>query len=342
MQMSKWILALALAALLAAPALADSGERAAKRAQAGEVVHDLSWPWPFGRAIAHDSDGDGVSDDVDACPDTPKGARVDATGCPQDGDGDGVFDGLDMCANTPRGATVDAKGCPSDSDGDGVFDGIDLCAGTPAGAKVDMKGCPLDSDGDGVVDGPDQCPNTPRGATVDAKGCPSDSDGDGVFDGIDMCPNTPAGTKVDAKGCPVDVSEMETQFLDTGVIRSSAILFDTDKATIKPESHKALQEIGNILVQWPQLKLEIGGHTDSSGGDAHNQTLSEARAKSVLDYLSANFPKISASQYTTKGYGETKPVVDNSTVEGRKANRRVEFTVLNKEELKKEVEKRKK
>jgi OOP family OmpA-OmpF porin len=340
MQMSKWILALALAALLAAPALADSGERAAMRAQAGEVVTDLSWPWPFGRAMANDSDGDGVTDDLDACPDTPKGARVDATGCPQDGDGDGVFDGIDKCPDTPRGATVDAKGCPSDSDGDGVFDGIDQCPGTPKGSTVDAKGCPADEDGDGVVDGIDQCPGTPKGATVDAKGCPSDSDGDGIWDGIDLCPNTPAGTKVDAKGCAVDVSQTETIFLDTGVIRTAAILFDTDKATIKPESHKALTEIGNILVQWPQLKIEIGGHTDSSGGDAHNQTLSEARAKSVLDYLTTNFPKISASQYTTKGYGEGTPVADNATAAGRKENRRVEFTVLNKDELKKEVEKR--
>jgi outer membrane protein OmpA-like peptidoglycan-associated protein len=340
--MSKWILALALAALLAAPALADSGERAAKRAQAGEVVHDLSWPWPFGK-VSTDSDGDGVFDDKDTCPDTPKGATVDAKGCPQDADGDGVFDGIDMCANTPKGAKVDAKGCPTDADGDGVFDGLDRCPGTPKGAKVDANGCPQDTDGDGdgVMDSADKCPGTPKGATVDAKGCPSDADGDGVFDGIDKCANTPAGTKVDAKGCPVNVTETETQFLDTGMIRTSLIRFDTDKATIKPESHKALDEIGGILVQWPQLKIEIAGHTDSKGGDAHNQTLSQARAQAVLEYLTKNFPKISASQYTVKGYGETKPVADNGTVEGRAANRRVEFTVLNKEELKKEVEKRK-
>lgn len=91
---------------------------------------------------------------------------------PGDADGDGVTDDVDACPNTPRGAVVDARGCPQDSDGDGVFDGLDRCPGTPAGTRVDNNGCPLDSDGDGVHDGIDACPNTPRGTPVDARGCP--------------------------------------------------------------------------------------------------------------------------------------------------------------------------
>jgi len=93
------------------------------------------------KAKAMDSDGDGVLDDLDKCPNTPKGVKVDGFGCPIDTDGDGVYDYLDQCPNTPRGVRVDRKGCPPDSDGDGVYDYIDQCPGTPKGAKVNDKGC---------------------------------------------------------------------------------------------------------------------------------------------------------------------------------------------------------
>ncbi len=118
-----------------------------------------------------DSDGDGVIDAQDRCPDTPRGARVDANGCELDGDGDGVIDRLDRCPATPPGRKVDATGCELDGDGDGVADHLDRCPATPPGRKVDATGCELDGDGDGVVDALDQCPNTPAGEAVDAKGC---------------------------------------------------------------------------------------------------------------------------------------------------------------------------
>jgi OOP family OmpA-OmpF porin len=117
-----------------------------------------------------------------------------------DSDGDGVPDHLDKCPDTPRGVEVDAVGCPLDSYGDGVPDYLDKCPGTPKGVAVDASGCPLDSDGDGVVDAKDLCPNTPKGMKVDANGCP-DTDGDGVPDNLDKCPNTPKGVVVDATGC---------------------------------------------------------------------------------------------------------------------------------------------
>jgi len=88
-----------------------------------------------------------------------------------DSDGDGVVDEVDKCPNTPRGITVNARGCPPDSDGDGVPDYLDQCPGTPLGVAVDNSGCPFDSDGDGVADHLDKCPNTPKGATVNEAGC---------------------------------------------------------------------------------------------------------------------------------------------------------------------------
>jgi serine protease AprX len=160
-----------------------------------------------------DSDGDGVSDTLDQCPNTPVGAAVDASGCSaaqRDSDGDGVSDALDQCPNTPAGAAVNPSGCATsqlDSDGDGVSDALDLCPNTPAGATVNASGCAtsqLDSDGDGVSDALDLCPNTQAGAAVNASGCATsqlDSDGDGVSDALDQCPGTPAGTAVDSTGC---------------------------------------------------------------------------------------------------------------------------------------------
>jgi len=90
-----------------------------------------------------DSDGDGVRDSRDMCPDTPAGIRVDARGCPRDTDGDGVFDDKDQCPNTFPGAVVDARGCEMDGDGDTVVDRLDECPNTRAGARVDIKGCEI-------------------------------------------------------------------------------------------------------------------------------------------------------------------------------------------------------
>jgi len=288
-----------------------------------------------------DNDLDGVRDWLDQCPDTPVGAKVDAKGCPLDTDGDKVFDGLDKCEGTPRGCVVDAKtGCIVDADGDGVCDGLDTCADTPKGAKVDAKGCPLDTDGDRVFDGLDSCENTPAGAEVDEKGCPKDTDGDGSPDGLDQCPNTPAGLKVDPNGCPIEVSERETQLLDQGVIRLQDVNFDVNKATIKPESFAVLDEVAAILLQYPALEIEIGGHTDNTGKKDANMKLSDLRAKSVLGYLSQKYPTLDASKFTVMGYGPTVPVAPNTTSLGKAKNRRVEFKVLNAEVLKVEREKR--
>jgi outer membrane protein OmpA-like peptidoglycan-associated protein/opacity protein-like surface antigen len=295
-----------------------------------------------GQSAGKDDDNDGVPNRRDKCPDTPAGALVDANGCPIDSDHDGVYDGIDQCPNTPSGATVDARGCPQDSDNDGVPDGTDQCPNTPSGAVVDARGCPKDTDGDGVPDGIDQCADTPRGTTVDARGCPvvQDADNDGVPDDKDLCPFTPANVKVDKDGCPIELNDRETELLDKGRITERNIHFETAKWDILPESQPVLDEIGAILIQWPRLRIEVGGHCDWRGSDAYNLDLSNKRANSVLEYLLSKYPQITREQFSAKGYGESQPVATNKTVEGMAMNRRVEFKVLNTEELKKERERR--
>ncbi len=233
-----------------------------------------------------------------------------------DSDADGVADHLDKCPGTPKGVKVDAVGCPLDSDGDGVADYLDKCPGTPKGTKVDANGCALDSDGDGVVDAADKCPNTPKGVKVDAVGCPLDTDGDGVPDHLDKCPGTPKGLVVDENGC-----------VPEGFLVVADILFDTNKWEIKPEGMAQLDKGVAFLKKNPQLKVEIQGHTDSTGAAAWNATLSQRRAESVMKYLVSK--GVPAGQLTAKGFGPANPVAPNDTKEGRAKNRRVDFMKAN-------------
>ncbi|MFA5940138.1 MAG: OmpA family protein [Sinimarinibacterium sp.] len=101
------------------------------------------------------------------------------------------------------------------------------------------------------------------------------------------------------------------------------VRFDTGKATIKPESSKLLDEVATALKSAAALRLEVAGHTDNVGGAAANQTLSEARAQSVVAALVAR--GIAADRLTPRGYGQTRPVAPNTTEDGRAANRRVEL-----------------
>lgn len=295
--------------------------------------------WVFG-GKEKDTDLDGVREWLDACPATPIGAKVDAKGCPVDADRDSVADGLDQCVNTPPGCRVDVKGCPTDADGDGVCDGVDQCPDTPTGSSVDEKGCPNDTDGDGVTTPTDQCADTPKGAVVDEKGCPKDADGDGVFDGLDQCADTPSGLKVDAQGCPTEVLEKEKELFDTGMIRLQNVSFATGKAELLAASFGVIDIVGHVLKRWPDLKIEIGGHTDNRGADRENQRLSEARAKSIRSYLLQKFPDLKGDRFTAKGYGESKPVVPNTSEANMSRNRRVEFVVTNRDQLRRDAQKR--
>lgn len=243
---------------------------------------------------------------------------------PGDADGDGVTDDLDACADTPAGWVVDSRGCPKDTDGDGVADGNDKCPGTPKGATVDANGCPSDSDLDGVFDGIDRCPNTLAGVKVDATGCPMDSDGDGVPDGTDKCPGTPKGTEVDATGCPV-VQQLFTP--EKKKLTLEGVNFETNSAKLTPGSRTTLDKVAASLKAYPDVKVEISGHTDSQGDDTHNYNLSQKRAEAVKDYLVGR--GVDGSQLTAKGYGENNPIADNGTPAGREKNRRVELEKTN-------------
>jgi OmpA-OmpF porin, OOP family len=257
-----------------------------------------------------DSDGDGVIDDKDQCPNTPVGVKVDSVGCPLDSDKDGVADYLDQCPNTPAGVKVDSVGCPLDSDKDGVPDYLDKCPDTPAGVKVDSVGCPLDSDKDGVPDYLDKCSDTPAEVKVDSAGCPLDSDMDGVADYLDQCPDTPKGATVNKKGCWI-LKDLE---------------FDTAKATIKPEYTKLLEDVVSILKENPSLKVEIQGHTDNVGTARYNEKLSMRRAEAVMDYMLKK--GIARDRLSAKGYGFTRPIESNDTPQGREDNRRVELNPI--------------
>lgn len=213
-------------------------------------------------------------------------------------------------------------GAPLDSDGDGVADRNDKCPGTPKGARVDAKGCPLDSDGDGVHDGLDQCPGTPTGVKVDGKGCPLDSDGDGVSDDKDKCPNTPRGEKVNADGCPPPVPA-PTPAPEPRKLILEGVNFDNDKAALRPEAIAILDQAAATLKEWGDIKVEVAGHTDANNSDAYNLRLSQRRAYAVRNYLVDK--GVAAERLTARGYGESRPIADNATEEGRFKNRRVEL-----------------
>lgn len=229
-----------------------------------------------------------------------------------DTDADGVKNYRDDCRGTPAGGVVDDRGCETDSDGDSVVDRLDECPGTATGARVDSRGCELDSDGDGVPDSRDNCPGTPAGTAVNDNGCELDSDSDGVLNGVDACPNTAQGTPVDNTGC-----ELAAEY------KFENVNFEFDSAKLVAGSTATLDEGVKILQRRADLKVEIAGHTDSQGNEQYNQGLSERRAQAVADYLIAQ--GVDAGSITVKGYGESQPVADNGTEEGRAANRRVEL-----------------
>ncbi|MGB6269201.1 MAG: OmpA family protein, partial [Olleya sp.] len=259
-----------------------------------------------------DTDGDGIYDKDDACPDVP---GLEAfNGCP-DADGDGIEDSKDTCPN--EAGLAEFNGCP-DSDGDGIADNNDDCPQVK-GLKS-LRGCP-DADGDGVADAKDKCPSE-AGPAANG-GCPwPDTDGDGVLDKDDNCPKE-VGT-VANNGCPevAAVVQPAQEVIDKLNAYAKTILFDSGKSSFQQRTYPVLQDITAILKEYPNSNFTIEGHTDSQGAKASNQSLSDRRAKAVLDYLVEN--GIASSRLNSYGFGEDYPIDSNTTSAGRANNRRVE------------------
>ncbi|MFN8274818.1 MAG: OmpA family protein [Flavobacteriaceae bacterium] len=257
-----------------------------------------------------DTDGDGIYDKDDACPDV---AGLKAfKGCP-DTDGDGIVDASDSCPDVA--GLAEFQGCP-DTDADGIADKDDACPDV-AGPKA-LNGCP-DADGDGVADKSDKCPQV-KGPKENG-GCPwPDTDGDGVLDKDDKCVDV-KGT-VANNGCP-EITEEQVNRLNA---YAKTILFNSGKSTFQQQTYPVLQSIAAILKEYPSANFSIEGHTDSDGKDAANQKLSEDRAAAVKNYLIEN--GIAASRLTSAGFGESKPIDTNKTKAGKANNRRVEVKLV--------------
>jgi OOP family OmpA-OmpF porin len=300
------------------------------------LMHGIGITFNFGKK--KDEDNDGVIDRKDKCAQTPSGVSVDINGCPLDKDGDKVYDYLDDCPDvagltTMKGCpdkdddgiidkndrcpdakgSATLKGCP-DTDNDGVADIDDKCASTDPKYKVDSTGCPMDNDADGIFNEDDKCPEF--AGLVSMNGC-ADSDSDGVADNEDRCPSI-KGT-INNKGCP--------EMAKADVVRitqiASKIFFETNSDKLKSASKVQLDDLVDILTKYPDANLSIEGHTDDVGKDEYNLTLSQKRTESVKRYLMSK--GIAETRLTATGYGETKPIADNTTSAGRAKNRRVEL-----------------
>lgn len=273
------------------------------------MFHTIGFTYNVGPKPA-DTDGDGITDNQDRCPDTPAGVRVDDFGCPLDSDGDDVPNYLDRCPTVPGLETYD--GCP-DRDGDGIEDAFDMCPDVPGVAE--FFGC-SDRDGDGIPDSEDKCPDVAGLCQFD--GCP-DRDGDGVPDVDDQCPDEPGS--IANNGCP----EIRKDDLDAINRALENVYFDFDTYEINAPSVASLNKIVNILSENPSYHVLIEAHADNIGSDTHNRTLSGRRGEAVMNYLVSN--GIGGARISSQAYGDARPVATNNTAEGRALNRRVTFII---------------
>jgi OmpA-OmpF porin, OOP family len=278
-----------------------------------------------------DSDGDGIADASDACPNAAGAANEDPkkNGCPADQDGDGILDAKDACPDLAGVENADPakNGCPADADSDGIVDSADACPDLAGVKNEDPKknGCPADKDGDGVADAADACPETAGVASEDPKknGCPADADGDGIVDAEDACPKDigPKNENPKKNGCPlVLVADGQIKIYEQ-------VKFKTASAQILKDSDGLLDTVAKILNEHSEIqKVRIEGHTDNAGKPAANKTLSKKRAQSVLNALVKR--KVDKKRMVIEGVGQDRPIETNDTEAGKENNRRVEFHIV--------------
>lgn len=291
-----------------------------------------------GYLMPQDEDKDGVKDDNDRCPKDPEDLDhfEDEDGCPdKDNDNDGVSDIHDKCPNEPedRDGFEESDGCPeADNDKDGIEDGKDKC---PTVAEDfdgidDTDGCPdADNDKDGVEDAKDKCPNEPEDVDSfeDDDGCPDpDNDKDGIPDLKDKCPNKPETLNGldDEDGCPDKKAPKKVQRSDMPKHQIlEGVSFSSGSTTMTYSSYPFLDPIIREMKKFPEIEIEIRGHTDSVGKYESNMRLSRKRAESVKEYLVRK--GIESRRIHAVGFGPSSPVADNRTAAGRAKNRRIEI-----------------
>lgn len=252
----------------------------------------------------------------------------------RDLDGDGVVDELDACpavAGPARPLEAARSGCPdpTDTDGDGVADDADMCPREPGRASTDPRqnGCPPppDTDSDGIIDSLDACPKVSGIIQADPSqnGCPPDADRDGFVDAIDACPTLAGVDYADAalRGCP------RAELQPGGIQLNEPMRFLANGARLSKESDALLDSIADLLLKHTEIEhVVVEGHTDKSGPARANLELSRARAAAVVKWLVAH--GVSASRLSSRGFGASHPIASNDTPEGRARNRRVELRVL--------------
>jgi len=160
----------------------------------------------------------------------------------------------------------------------------------------------------------EECEGKATKISAPAAAAIADSDGDGVADDLDKCPDSPADKPVDADGCTIESVVLKN------------VNFESNSSELTTGSSDSLDNAVDAMNKYPDLRIEIQAHTDNMGDAAYNQLLSEQRAQSVRDYMVDK--GISAERMEVKGYGETQPIADNNTREGRAKNRRVELRIL--------------